>query len=427
MTWLHDAQTPFSIVCGLPGIGKTALLLEFAARYAEEYDAVLVWHGGSDDDMRSSWSTLAGQLSLQGGGDAGPVDLLKQWLQKPYVNDKPARWVLLADDVISSHVLFEIGRETFSAGKTILFTRNPAVVQDLNGPDVSSVHLDILSHAQTWEVLGARGWQIDANETHDIAGDRAAACRGLPYLMHLQADILDSDGDKSLLRNAWITRSNHMDAVLAVVEPRWYPPPFSACLSVCRFSNSISSVPREEAVSANVARTLFARRYGHTAPPSFLRSLCFSNFSSTDNLLLCNKYKAALRDFNAESRTHSGMLFLLRGVDGFMVRKIHWQIIFTAMMALNVTPYVCIYMDEVAAFSDVVPLGAILAAGPHDMNAAAHIARRWIALEDVRGERGQGPSSYGPNAQDAREWAQKYRKQETKGRNKDKYLEYVQG
>lgn len=168
----------------------------FVVRYRYEYDAILFWRGGSDADMERSWSDLARQLGLK-DGDPEPSELLKEWLQKLYIDNKPVRWLLLVDDATSTDVLAEIGSQTFDAGRTIICTRSVAVVEHLEiGNEEECLDLDPLKYAHTWEALATRGWP---SRGRNIAGDRSNACRGLPAMIHLQADILDNRGDEALL------------------------------------------------------------------------------------------------------------------------------------------------------------------------------------------------------------------------------------
>lgn len=87
---LFPSGTPMA-VCGLAGMGKTALAIEYAYRYRNEYRSTLFCRAGSEDELGRGCEEIARLLSL-GAADIQPRDAVRGWLER---NDG---WLLIIDD-----------------------------------------------------------------------------------------------------------------------------------------------------------------------------------------------------------------------------------------------------------------------------------------------------------------------------------------
>jgi cellulose biosynthesis protein BcsQ/tetratricopeptide (TPR) repeat protein len=88
-----SAGTPVAI-CGLAGIGKTALAIEYAQQYRNEYGCMLFCRAGSEDELRHSCEEVVRLLSLD--ANIRPRDAVRAWLEQ---ND---RWLLILDEANDS-------------------------------------------------------------------------------------------------------------------------------------------------------------------------------------------------------------------------------------------------------------------------------------------------------------------------------------
>src|SRR5205809_7008419 len=90
----HTVLQPQALV-GLGGIGKTQIALEYAYRYAHEYQIVIWLHAGSPEVLTSDFANIATIVNLPQKDledQALRIKAVKDWLM--YFT----RWLLIFDD-----------------------------------------------------------------------------------------------------------------------------------------------------------------------------------------------------------------------------------------------------------------------------------------------------------------------------------------
>jgi hypothetical protein len=159
-------------VLGLCGIGKTQLAVEYAYRYAAEYD--LVWWVPCDDEesthaaMADLRSTLGVPGVAEDGGDGGYADLFDILRQ----GEPHARWLLIFDNAndpekvrdlvppMGGHVIITSRNSSWEATRTVL-------------------ELDVFTREESIEYLRRRMPRFNPAEAHRIA----EAVGDLPLLL----------------------------------------------------------------------------------------------------------------------------------------------------------------------------------------------------------------------------------------------------
>jgi tetratricopeptide (TPR) repeat protein len=117
------AITQAHALCGLGGIGKTQIVLEYAYRYRDEYDAVLWVKSDSRENLLSDFLILASLLNLpeqHAQDQATVIAAIGRWMQQH------TAWLLIfdnADDLVSVRPFIAPG----SRGHIVLTTRAQAL------------------------------------------------------------------------------------------------------------------------------------------------------------------------------------------------------------------------------------------------------------------------------------------------------------
>ncbi|NES12985.1 MULTISPECIES: FxSxx-COOH system tetratricopeptide repeat protein [Micromonospora] len=186
------------VVCGLAGVGKTALAAEFAHRFAHQYDLVWWTSAGTPEDLARGMSKLAAALDLPAERvlDTPTAELLSELGRR--------RSLLILDGIEERHDVFEEA----PAGVDVLVTSR----RQGWGPAVAEHLLAALPTDEAVALL--RGIEPDLSEqaARDIAGRVAGLPLALTMVASDPAAAVQVRGDS---RRRWWDRGTH-GFVLAV-------------------------------------------------------------------------------------------------------------------------------------------------------------------------------------------------------------------
>lgn len=181
-------------ISGLGGIGKTQTALEYAYRYAEEYDLVLWVRADSREALLQQFAGLAVHFGLPNHADADQHRLahaVKHWLE----TQCDEVWLLIFDNVEDIPLVQEF-LPTRGNGAVLLTTRLHAV-----GKHLRKIELDKLSLEEGEQFLLARmGFAGEQGLESLPPGEREAAvqlCRsfdGLPLALDQAAAYIEERG-----------------------------------------------------------------------------------------------------------------------------------------------------------------------------------------------------------------------------------------
>ncbi|MEV3989162.1 FxSxx-COOH system tetratricopeptide repeat protein [Streptomyces sp. NPDC049837] len=168
--------TSIVAVHGPGGVGKTQIAMEYAHRYAGEYDIVWWVRAASSTTARENLAALAGELGIRDGGELGPlIDAVHRALR---ATDQ--RWLLVLDAAEDPD-------------------RLAGLLPEGDG------HVLITSHRQSWSSHGAELIEVPRFERVESV---AYACRRATRLTEQEADRLaDALEDLPLLIDqmaAWL-------------------------------------------------------------------------------------------------------------------------------------------------------------------------------------------------------------------------------
>jgi tetratricopeptide (TPR) repeat protein len=125
-------------ICGLGGVGKTQVALEYAYRYAQEYQAVLWVRADSREALMSGFQSIAGALALPERDErdqSAIVEAVKGWLRQH------TGWLLILDNADDPAIVSEF-LPTPLRGHMLLTTRAQALGRLASRIEIEPLDLD---------------------------------------------------------------------------------------------------------------------------------------------------------------------------------------------------------------------------------------------------------------------------------------------
>ncbi|WP_327085711.1 FxSxx-COOH system tetratricopeptide repeat protein [Nonomuraea sp. NBC_01738] len=237
---LASGSEPLALcaVEGMGGIGKTQSALEFAHRYADDYE--LIWWIPAEQKAfaRTSLITL-GQQRL--GLSAGGVDLVLQALRQ---GEPFRRWLLVFDNADEPEDLTDL--LPGGTGHVLITTRNARWRQVAD-----SLTLGVFDRAESLELIGRRLSSLDDGQARQLAeysGDlplllaQAATCISDTTLSATEyLDLLRSDMARAAAEGSVADRYRHLAASAygaSVARARQEAPDAVGLLYRCAFLTS---------------------------------------------------------------------------------------------------------------------------------------------------------------------------------------------
>jgi hypothetical protein len=143
-------------ICGLGGVGKTQVAIEYAFRFKYDYEAIFWINCGSVESMSSDYAKIAEGLGLSNNnqGNLGVVsrELVKGWLAHPIKSSNPdvgyvaadlAHWLLVFDNVGDIQIIHDFW-PFGSTGSVLITSRDPLAKSYLasNGTDLQPFSME---------------------------------------------------------------------------------------------------------------------------------------------------------------------------------------------------------------------------------------------------------------------------------------------
>ena len=178
---------------GLAGVGKTHVAVEYAHRYASNYQAVLWTSADSPESLLSSIGDLANILDLPERNEANQpqiVRAVKQWLQQN------SSWLLIIDNLEDIDLLQDVVPSQHS-GHILITTRTHRTGHFVHRVDLSPMQIDdsallLLRRAKR---LTPHATLAEVSETDsNLAKEIAQATGGLPLALDQAGAYIEETG-----------------------------------------------------------------------------------------------------------------------------------------------------------------------------------------------------------------------------------------
>ncbi len=175
---------PQVALCGLGGVGKTQIALEYAIRLKERSPSVAVFWVFANNETRfgDAYKQIASICGIPGHRDpeANLLQIVHDWLERTY----PCKWLMVIDNVDNASGFFEVqllGKSMYEYvpqspnGIVLYTTRNRDIAVDL-ASDQDPIHVGFLSTEEANQLLDK--YVRDASTSHE----RLEFLQALDYL-----------------------------------------------------------------------------------------------------------------------------------------------------------------------------------------------------------------------------------------------------
>jgi hypothetical protein len=178
------------VLCGMGGLGKTEIAIEFVFAHLNDFDAVFIFHAGQTSTLAEEYAQAAIKLGVQKNKMADPQDsreLFKDWLADPVkphstgssADQQYAKWLILFDNADDPELLSDYW-PTSGVGSVLVTSRNPMAKSTFFFGDVGHELQTVpISDAVKWILQMSDANASDQKEV-DAANIIAERLGGLP-------------------------------------------------------------------------------------------------------------------------------------------------------------------------------------------------------------------------------------------------------
>ena len=185
-------------LCGLGGVGKTEIAIEFALRYKDAYDAVFWIRADEPAKLDSRFSQIAVELQLETAAESTSHvvsrELVKGWLSKAWKWTKPegevrtaveATWLIIFDNADDPQILPDYW-PIQGSGSVLITSRDP-LSKSIFSTRPSGIDLEPFNDEDGAALLKRL---TDEEDKEQVAEDIAQVLGGLPLAISQMAGII---------------------------------------------------------------------------------------------------------------------------------------------------------------------------------------------------------------------------------------------
>ncbi|KAL2070235.1 hypothetical protein VTL71DRAFT_13261 [Oculimacula yallundae] len=189
-------STRLFALCGMGGIGKTDLAVEYAHMRRSTFGAVFWLEAGGVSQLASDFGRIAVQLGLQTPDEAdnleSNIEIAKSWLSRPRnASEENDNWLLIFDnadnlDIITDYVPYQ------GNGSVLITSRDPFAKEHFfsNGSGIDLEALSPFESATLLRKLITRNEEAQSTDEQDASVELANRLDGLPLAMTQMAGFI---------------------------------------------------------------------------------------------------------------------------------------------------------------------------------------------------------------------------------------------
>lgn len=187
----------FFALCGMGGIGKTDLAVQYAHSRRNKFSAVFWLEAGGVSQLASDFGRIATHLGLQTAEECGnlesSIEVAKAWLAQPGVSQDgtPNEWLLIFDnadnlDIITDYVPYQ------GNGSILVTSRDPFAKEHFfnNGTGKDLEPLSASDSATLLRKLITKTEQASSSDEESASKELATHLAGLPLAMTQMAGFI---------------------------------------------------------------------------------------------------------------------------------------------------------------------------------------------------------------------------------------------
>ncbi|KAK1961468.1 tetratricopeptide repeat domain-containing protein [Colletotrichum sublineola] len=192
-----EQTTRLFALCGMGGIGKTDLAVEYAHSRREKYGAIFWVEAGGISQLASEFARIATALGLQSPEDAdsleSSIEIAKAWLEaprstKPGTNDN---WLLIFDNADNIDILTHY--MPYNANGSVLLTSRDPFAKEHFFNNESGIDMEPLAVAESADLLQrliAKPNTTESSDEKEAAIELAGYLDNLPLAMTQMAGFI---------------------------------------------------------------------------------------------------------------------------------------------------------------------------------------------------------------------------------------------